>query len=152
MIQRIQSVYLTLVLVFSILCFAFPIASYESANVDLQFNLIPQTLEINTLPLILIISVVGILAAVSVFLYKNRQLQVRVIAVTMLINMIYIGLVFLLYVDKFSEKLELNFKSAVTITYSAGSILPILSLILLFLANKAVRNDDRKVRAADRLR
>lgn len=168
MIQRIQSVYLTLVLVFSILCFAFPIANYEfkilDTRTEAQLNLIPKTIDentlneigqegyVNTLPLILIIVAVGILSIVSVFLFKKRAMQIRVIAITMLVDMVYIGLIFLYYVDKFANVLELNFKTMTSVSYSVGSMLPILSLILLFMANKAVRKDEKLVRSADRLR
>jgi hypothetical protein len=37
-------------------------------------------------------------------------------------------------------------------TYGVGLILPLLSIVCLFLANKAIRKDDKLIRSADRLR
>ena len=37
-------------------------------------------------------------------------------------------------------------------TYGVGLLLPALSIVFLFLANKAIRKDDKLIRSADRLR
>lgn len=178
MIQRIQSFYLVLVAVGAVLMFMFPVANFVTYDTTLdceirsELNLIPKGYvypdgvmdSMPTFigqqghgpavwPLTALTALFGIIALVSIFLYKNRVLQMRVVAFGFLANVIHIGLVFLLYVDKYATSLAPEFGGTAPVPhYSVGTWTPIVTAILFFLAQRAIRSDEMKVRAADRIR
>ena len=90
MIQRIQSIWLFLAAVCVFLTLKF--STYVGTNKDL----IPSTFlnGIATLPLIFVTLAVGILTLITIFLYKNRKLQLRL---TILAVLLEAGLIFLYY-------------------------------------------------------
>lgn len=183
MIQRIQSFYLVLVVVGIILMFKFPIATYTSTNPDGDITAQLQLLDSKTLysedgqsviavgddiaklpakwVLTVIAALVGVIAIVSIFLYKNRVLQMRVVAFAFLFNVVFIFLIFFwaingtggsggyLYVLQQSKMMG---TSIATHMLTVGTVTPIVTVILLFLAQRAIKKDEMKVRAADRLR
>jgi hypothetical protein len=99
-----------------------------------------------TLPLALLAGAVIILTSITLFLYKNRMLQVKMIAVNMLLHAILIALSFLYYTGAV-EKL-----TGITPVYQMGLFFPIVAMVMLLLANRAIRKDESLVRSADRLR
>lgn len=183
MIQRVQSILLALTAVTIALLFRFPISTYvaepgiQNYTVNAKLNLIPQAAptmndqilagsgtvnmdpslgNVQTWPMIVLALLVAALSLAAIFMYKNRVLQLRVVAFAFLLNVIYEGLIFLFYVDKFGKGVETfanSLQCGVTHTaYAAGTWIPIASIVLLFLAQRAIRKDEMKVRAADRLR
>lgn len=187
MIQRIQSFYLVLALVCMILCFMFPIATYNATNIETgnqinaELNFFPKDYtygegntadEIptfigqesngpSTLPLTALAAVIGIIALVSIFLYKNRPSQVKVASFAFLFNAIYVLLVFFLYIAKYKENYTTIANAALFTSnesfkfvqhLSVGFWAPLVSIVLLILAIQAIKKDEAKVRAADRLR
>lgn len=69
----------------------------------------------------------------------------RLTAFTFLFNAILLGVAFWL-TDRIATEYQ-------TFThYRIGSLFPLLAVVLLFLTNRAIRKDEAKVRAADRLR
>jgi len=100
----------------------------------------------------LVVLVIGI-SLVSVFLYANRTLQVRVVAVGFLLNVVYVFLVFVWAADAFLKPIKQAFSNYEwTTTYSVATWAPVASVILLFLAQNAIKRDEKKVREADRIR
>lgn len=106
-------------------------------------------------------SIVGIVALVSIFLFKNRVLQMRVVACGGLLNMIYIFLIFFWAINgtgdnggylKALQDLHLTDNGYSVNLLTPGTIIPIVTLILFYLAQRAIKKDEMKVRAADRLR
>lgn len=156
MIQRIQTLFLLIVAVLSALMFFVPVASFLS---DLYYfklflyefrNMTPGT-EIEfglmtVLPLLGINALILILTLFSIFKYKNRILQVRLVRFTMLLSMILIVGVFFLYPNLIAKTTE-----AVS-EFEMGAYIPIINLLFLFLANRYILKDERLVRSMDRLR
>lgn len=104
-------------------------------------------------PLMALVVVVIAIAVVSIFLYSNRIRQVRVVAVGFLLNVIYIFLVFIWAADAFLKPIKQAFSNYEwTTTYSVATWAPVVSVILLFLAQNAIKRDEKKVREADRIR
>ena len=104
-------------------------------------------------PLFALVVLVIAIALVSIFLYGNRMLQVRVVAVGFLLNVVYIFLVFIWAVDAFFKPIKqayANYEWATT--YSVATWAPVASAILFFLAQNAIKRDEKKVRDADRIR
>lgn len=139
MIQRIQSVYLLLAAVVQALAFLFPFASatpaaegvFQDGSLDINDHIV--------LPILL-----GLGAALSVgtiFLFKNRPLQITLDRLTMVLifaTLAFVGV--------------LNFGGVLQGTLDLSFFLLGIAVILLFLAQRGIRNDERIVRSADRLR
>lgn len=168
MIQRIQSFYLVLAAVCIVLLFMFPIAIYSGADMTSELNLIPkesvtspdgltttflgQEGFIHTWPLMVIAILTGAITLVSIFLYKNRVHQMRWVALAFLLCVLYIFLVFFWATEAYTKHIAYLFSVAPEVSYSVGTWTPIVAAVLLFLAQRAIRKDEMKVRAADRLR
>jgi len=137
MIQRIQSVYLLLVVV-AIVAFIFvPFGSVKMEDVQ-------QVLTIKkVVPLSIASVVVGIVALVSIFLFNNRKLQMRVVLLNSFLSIVLIGLfIYRLLVHVGLDKYS----------FGAGAIFPIFILIFNLLAYSAIKSDDKLVKSMDRLR
>ena len=188
MLQRIQSFYLVLALVGIIMLFQFPIANYTMPNMtktgemtsDLQLTCKDSRYqggsnditEISYIGqdivkmkgrwiLTVLAAVVGVVALVSIFLFKNRVLQMRVVACGGLLNMIYLFLIFFWAINgigdnggylKALQDLHFTDNGYSVNLMTPGTIIPIVTLILFYLAQRAIKKDEMKVRAADRLR
>lgn len=165
MIQRIQSFLLVLALVGFILLFLFPTATFEakmnsnvtSSSLTLlpgENNINPETGEAfmaqNSVILMIMAFVLGIGTLVGIFLYKNRVRQMRFVSMLGFINLVYIGIMFLSCIPDAAETLA-NM-GEVSTTYSVGTFVPIVTLVLIIIAQRAIRSDEIKVRAADRIR
>ena len=101
--------------------------------------------ESNLLKLIPVLFLVAaIFAFVAIFIFKNRKLQFVIGRFTILINLMLLGL--LIYVS-----LTLPGEASVS-EKGIGMFIPILAILLLVLANKAIKKDEDLVKSADRLR
>ena len=106
-----------------------------------------------TWPLVVLAILTGAVALVSIFLYSNRVAQMRVVAVAFLLNVVYVFLVFFWAVDAYAKIVEQAMNAAdPRVTWYVGAYAPIVSLVFLVLAHRAIKKDEMKVRAADRLR
>ncbi len=143
MIQRIQSVYLLLVMLLSAALFFVNIYSIE-ASIGATPGLQQFTVTSNTIYLILN-CVSGLFALITIFLYKNRNLQVRLSNLNMLFMCIFTGTVFY-----FADHGKTD--PASIVHYGIGSYFPLIQLVFTFLAIRAIRKDEQLVRSADRLR
>jgi hypothetical protein len=143
MIQRIQSIWLLLV---AVCAFAtLKISTYAG-------NLIPEATdasgtllykELNGMSSIsnsIITIGVGILALVSIFIYSNRKLQIKLCVASFFIE---VSLVLFYY---FSTKM---FKEG---SFLIGAVLHILILVFLILAILGIRKDAKIVEESSRLR
>lgn len=95
---------------------------------------------------------VALIAIVSIFLYKNRPLQVKFAAGGLLFLTIYIAFLLFVKVDGL-EKGITDLYAAPIVNYNKIAVsFPILQLLLFILAQRAIRKDERIVRSSDRLR
>jgi hypothetical protein len=145
MIQRIQSLYLLLVIIAYILLFFFPIAIYANQNGEIinSFSLLKITTgnPNATIPLMVAVILLAIAVVVTIFLFKKRLLQIKITAIILLANM---GLVVALFYS--AGKIGAN------ATYDAGMYIALIPLVFLVLANRSIRRDEKMVRSTDRLR
>ncbi len=159
MIQRIQSLYLALVTAIGILLFFVPF------SVSIQNGLTPEgdtarmlnmtAINVSTggktesagIPSFLIIAnlVVMALATFIIFNFKNRKKQLLYCRILMVFICLLVGLVFW-----YGEQLKSPGSTAVT--YLFGTYLPVIQLILAYLAERSIKKDEDLVRSADRLR
>ncbi len=136
MLQRIQTVYLLLVLVFSCV-----LPNFLQLGVQKDGNALFFT--DNFLYMGLFVAS-GLLALLSIFSFKKRQNQFVLGRLNMILNLILLGLLVF-------NSLKLSGESQVSVK-GIGIILPILSIVFLVLANKAIKKDEDLVKSVDRLR
>ena len=177
MIQRIQSFYLILAACCMALCYMFPVAKYNAdmgnqiakgeltliandnpemmnqiANIDpvVEFS---QRGLVTTWPLIAIAALCAVIAVVCIFLYRNRVRQMRIVAVGFVLSVVYAFLIFFWAVDSYAKTMtEVLHCQQPQVTWFVCAYAPIAAIALFFLAQRAIRRDEEKVRAADRLR
>jgi glucan phosphoethanolaminetransferase (alkaline phosphatase superfamily) len=152
MIQRIQTVFFALVVIFQILFALSNIAYFIQSDETIYYTLYKvvnangEVLKTQLLGGILNgISI--LLTVVIIFMYKKRSVQVKLGQLNLLLLASVIAVVFFDlddYAKSFGENTEPN--------YSFFMILPLLSLIANYLGIHFVKKDEALVRAADRLR
>lgn len=135
MIQRIQSLYLTIAaIIVGVLPFVFGLwGTTENAAV---FAIDKQYLLAG-----FIISAVMSLA--SIFMFKNRKSQFVINRLNIILNFI------LLAVFVYSS---LTTSGEMQVSEKGVGILPIISIVFLVLANKSIKKDEDLVKSVDRLR
>jgi hypothetical protein len=139
MIQRIQTIWLLLASAcgFLSLKFSFFSGNKLDANNIKQFELLSAPPHI----FILILTVAVFVAVfISIFLYNNRKLQIRIVLAGFLLSLLDI---FLYYRET---------KKFVDGTYSFTAILTIVIPILLLMAARGIYKDEKLVKSMDRLR
>jgi hypothetical protein len=143
MIQRIQTVYLLVASIVSgLLIFVFNLWKAIEKSIFALDLLNSESNLLKLIPILFLVS--AILAFVAIFLFKNRKLQFVTGRLTILINLILLGL--LIYLS-----LTLPGETAVS-EKGIGMFIPILVILLIVLANKAIKKDEDLVKSADRLR
>jgi len=158
MIQRIQTVYLSLAVIAMGLLFAFPLAQFFSETGAYIFsvtglkNMVPDgTIAFNPLiflPLSIGATVTGLLALFTIFQYKNRAFQIKLTSIGVLLCIALIMAIFFLYIHIIEKKIGIvpDYRKAY------GIYLPLVALVFMVMANRAIKRDDKLVRSADRLR
>ncbi len=158
MIQRIQTVFLFLAFLASLCLFFFPLAGiYGETNTYHFFiyefrNMVPGEVSVLgpmvTLPLVAVNSIIVVLALVSIFLYKKRIMQMRLVRISIFLEIILIGLVFFVY----GNIIEKNLLASPDYLGEIGIYFPLASLVFLILSNIFINKDEKLVRSIDRLR
>jgi hypothetical protein len=150
MIQRLQSIYLllTTLLSFLFLKSGFITFSDESGAV-IYFTIAGLSRDsgplTGTLPVTLLIIFIPLLSLITIFLFKNRKLQLFLSKVLIaLVSAFIIALVIYSYIVINRHNAEL----IPGIRMSA----PVIQLILVVLAYRGIRKDDDLVKSYDRLR
>jgi hypothetical protein len=88
----------------------------------------------------------GILSIIAIFMYQNRKLQFVLNRVSILFNLILLGL-FIFQSIKLPGASQAAMKGIEMCVF-----LPIISVILLVMANKAIQKDEDLVKSVDRIR
>ena len=155
MIQRIQSIYLLLAALCSGLLLAAPLYNIETSSANYQLFLgglvqtNPKETILTSQPAILAVGILLTLFPIIIlFLFKKRQVQMRLAASAMMANTAML----MLLAGIANKSLEQITGDHLNEAFGVGLLLPALSIVFLFLANKAIRKDDKLIRSADRLR
>lgn len=147
MIQRIQSVYLLLVIIAYVLLFFFPVATYITIDTAYSFSIlqISGANSNSSFPLMGVVIILGLAVLVTIFLYKKRILQIKITAIILLAHIAFVAALF--YVADVLSK-----KFVADAVYESGAYIALIPLVFLVLANRAIRKDEKMVRSTDRLR
>ena len=146
MIQRIQSIFLLLAAAASFALYGIPFASTPTKTIDNEifadqvFNLQDH------IGLIIFFSLSGALALVSIFLFRNRRLQMRMTIFTVVALIVGIAFGLIYYVQNTGGLGD------VAVNDRFGMYLPIIALIFTFLAYRYINKDEKLVKSMDRLR
>ncbi|MGV8878022.1 MAG: DUF4293 domain-containing protein [Sphingobacteriaceae bacterium] len=155
MIQRLQSIYLLLASLALFALFLFPIAH------DVIIDNIPKTIkltgmyeiingqEVQTTSFIILniaAVIIALLPLVVIFFYKKRKRQ---------LSMCYGTVLAIIGMSFWVAQTIKNVVAGASITannYSIGALLPSIAIIMMIFAIKGIRNDEKLIRSADRLR
>ncbi|WP_115881062.1 DUF4293 domain-containing protein [Lutibacter oceani] len=144
MIQRVQTIYLLLATLFSGgLIF---LLNLWTNNEGVKFFVIDSFSTNNTLLNIMsvLFFISSLITIVAIFQYKKRQLQFVLGRLTILINFILLGIL-VYFAQNLSGEINVSEKGI-------GLLIPIFTIVLVVLANKAIKKDEELVKSVDRLR
>lgn len=137
MIQRIQTIYLLLTfLITGVLLFFIPLWTLNTGKAFyfMQDQVYTVLLGLSTM-----------LTVFSIISYKKRQNQFVMGRLNIILNLILLGL--FVY-----RSLNLSGEAVAVSEKGIGMFLPIVAIVLLVLANKAIKKDEDLVKSVDRLR
>lgn len=145
MIQRIQSIFLLLAGLAILGLFIFPFATSAQGDQNLfqdkLFNIMDH-------PILLVLTCLAAgLAIANIFLFKNRDLQIKlsygIIVLSILLPIVAFFLVYQSGVESGALQIRENY---------LGLAMPILAILFGFLASKYIKKDHKLVKSMDRLR
>jgi len=137
MIQRIQTIYLLIALVIlGVLPFVFPLWTMSDGK---EFRFMSNAFYT------VIFGLSTALTLISILYFKKRQHQFVLNRLTILLNLILLGLLVYRSLNLSGETVQVSEKGI-------GMFLPIVAIVFLALANRAIKKDEDLVKSADRLR
>ncbi len=138
MIQRIQSVYLSIAAIScGVVPFFVSVFTLENGEV---------VSALTNLAYVFLFVFSAMLSIVSIFSFKKRKQQFVFGRLNIILNFILLGL--FLY-----RLLNLSGDAATAVSEKGiGMVLPLISIVFISLANKAIKKDEDLVKSADRLR
>ena len=152
MIQRIQSLYLLAVVALMTTAIFTPLAYFVAGAEEYllyAFSLKGGEASYSTIYMGVIVALSAIIPLVTIFLFKNRMLQIRLCAVELVLLVgaqIFMALYYYLS-NRMFEQLEFH-----TQGFRIAIIFPLVAIILDYLALRAIFKDEMLVRSLDRIR
>lgn len=142
MIQRIQTLYLLIAALLSIALFYIPLFELPEDPA----NAAAKTFTVSSNSVLLILNAaIGIFSFSTVFFFKNRTFQMKACRLVLILTFFLIGLLFYTS-DTFSTGLDHK------VVFKIGTYIPLIQVVMIFLAHRSIRKDEALVRSADRLR
>lgn len=138
MIQRVQTIYLFLVSLACIVFIFIPFGYTKTPTGNVEIFTVKQFV-----PDLVLTIVVAVFAFVSIFLFKNRITQMKVVLVNILLSISLIGLM-IFGITKHIGIENYNFRF--------GVIFPIFIFLFNMLAYGSIKQDENLVKSMDRLR
>jgi membrane protein CcdC involved in cytochrome C biogenesis len=136
MIQRIQTIYLAIAFIATgVLPFVFPLWTINGKEVFFMGTKLYSIL----------FGLSTTLSLLSIISFKKRQQQFVFGRLNIILNLILLGL--FVY-----RSLNISGETALVSEKGIGMFLPIISIVMLALANKAIKKDEDLVKSVDRLR
>jgi uncharacterized membrane protein len=136
MIQRIQTLYLILVILLNAVLVQWSVLWSTAEGGDVFLD--------NSLWVAVMFYSISALALISLVLFKKRQHQFVVNRLNIILNLFLLG--FFVY-------RSLNLSGGAEVSEKGiGMLIPVFSIVLLVLANRAIKKDEDLVKSVDRLR
>lgn len=156
MIQRIQSVYLLIIVILAGCTNSLPVAELINVKLNLNYlldfrgiSLVQPTGELvsqsTTWLLSSFATVFGIISLITIFSFKNRIKQIRLSVLNFLFMIgYYVLLIIYLLISKSALDADIHLKLPV--------VFPLIAMILNYLAIGSIGKDEKLVKSLDRLR
>lgn len=143
MIQRIQSIFLFLGSLSLFSLFGLPVADTEAPQAASAIFADGEYTIFDDPVLLGLVALAGALLLADIFLFRNRQLQIRLswVAIALVLAATAFGF-YRLSADSAQE----------SATFASGTLFPLIAVIFAYLAKVFINKDERLVRSADRLR
>jgi hypothetical protein len=156
MIQRIQTLYLLLVVVLTTVTFFSPVAGLQHAeqaaiyemsyrglfemNVSGGSNMLANTWMLTALMVL-----IPLLAFITIILFKKRMLQIRLIIFNIVLMAGFYGLMFI-YLWQYGKSLEASLFLEIPAAF------PLVGIILSIMAIRAIGKDEALIKSLNRIR
>ena len=156
MIQRIQTVYLALVFIIMAVMSFLPVVMFSAGDAVFYMSVFKfegvDSLSFasqlpNIWPLPILVALLAIISGLNIFRYSNRSQQMKLNMLALIFNFGLLVAIFL-YADEVSKLTEVS----EIITYDVAAYFPVVTVLLLILANRNIRKDDKLVKESERLR
>jgi hypothetical protein len=155
MVQRIQTLFLLIAFLLVGSLFFMPFVNLLGMNNEFyelsitgvnKIDAEGQSVVTNTMALSILVGAINVLLLLTIFLFKNRVLQMRLCIYNMLllVGSLVLGFYFFKQISQQVETPNHTFTVAVTF--------PLLAIILIYLAFRNIRRDELLVRSVDRIR
>ncbi|HEX7903356.1 MAG TPA: DUF4293 domain-containing protein [Chitinophagaceae bacterium] len=140
MIQRQQTLWLLLASVGAFLTFQFPFLT-GTKIITAQTQPVVEELDAGSTLFLLLLTVVSlILSTVTIFLFKDRKMQLK-LSLTGIVLSVIILVLYILEMQKFEKT-----------TLALYCILPLLVVVGYIMAFRGIRHDEKLVKSLDKLR
>lgn len=140
MIQRVQSIYLFITaLIYGFASILIPEWNFEGKDLILNYD--ESAISYVYLGL-------AIFAIAIIFLFKNRKAQIRLIRINIILNVILLGFFAYWFLNLPGE----NDFSELFSEKGIGILFPIISIVFLSMASKAIKKDEDLVKSVNRFR
>ena len=157
MLQRKQTIYLFFAGLITIILLFISFGKFEIEGIScFQYDafsvktITEKEVVMSTIGNALLLIASAALSFIAIFLYHNRKLQIRLISLNMFVILLAIFTILYVYPEFVLPK-NPNFYDA-TLKYDYIFLICFVSPLGLFLARKAIRNDEAMLRQANRLR
>ncbi len=147
MIQRIQSVYLLISMVLAGLLFLLPFAEIAKEGAIYLFNvkgvLLDGAVDKSGWVVSVLLGIIVALHIWAILSFKDRRKQTKVVWGAILMELILLGMfVYFTYI----------LFSAAQISFKPGAVLPLIAVVIDYLAIRAIDKDEALIRSIDRIR
>ena len=156
MIQRIQSVFLFVAAIVTIILLFISIGDIYTAEAQYTFTCFNVHLPngqavMSTIYIALILILSACISIYAIFKYKDRMKQTQIISINMLVFLIAIMLMIWVFPDFLFQRKGLMQEGDI-FRFNYWIMIFVIPPVCMFLANRFIRKDERLVRSADRLR
>jgi hypothetical protein len=156
MIQRKQTIFLLLSAIALAFLHYFPLASFIGDRDSLVLYIfkveslvpgqIPALPDYFIFPILAVNSLIILLTILTIFLFKNRRMQLNLLRFSLILLLIMIASFFFYYVNLLEKA------SGGLAHYEIGSYMPLVAFVFYILAYRGIMSDEKLIRSADRLR
>jgi hypothetical protein len=155
MLQRIQTLYLLVATVLMSLMLFLPLAEIAAEGTGI-YSVLSKGWFITsgemdepamaTWPVFILVLVLALLPLIKVFLYRKRKLQIRMCVYSIILAFGLIGLLYYFFVMGFRQLDDPIY------AFRFPMVVPVVYIILIYLAFRGIRKDEILVRSLDRIR
>jgi len=138
MIQRIQSIYLLLTTLFSGLFLSMKMFVFRNEAGEVVSEEI-------IIPLAILLSLIAAISIITIFIFKNRKLQLKMSG-----GLFILSIILLLAVATYAFILSGKYNAQ--LQFRVNLLFPVMVLVFSILAHRGIKKDEDLVKSYDRLR